>query len=155
MFKKAMLFLGVLLMASAFAYAEDKFTVSGGVTFSKDADIHLFLKTQNEEEKGETTPSSRTVIIRPTTEQKKAKRASFNFIAVPKGAYIIRCFQDVNGNGKLDLGDPTEPAAIRDRDMRVSLEPEGLYKSSWPFDWDRSKFQVNRDITGIKIHLQK
>ena len=35
MFKKAMFFLGVLLMASAFAYAEDKFTVSGEVTFPK------------------------------------------------------------------------------------------------------------------------
>jgi len=33
MLKKAMIFLGIFFMVFAFAYAEEKFTVSGEVTF--------------------------------------------------------------------------------------------------------------------------
>ena len=43
MFKKAVFFLGVLLMASSFAYAEEKFTVSGEVTFQYDGNIYICL----------------------------------------------------------------------------------------------------------------
>jgi len=39
--KKAILFLGILFMVSAFAYAEEKFTVSGEVTFQYDGDIYI------------------------------------------------------------------------------------------------------------------
>jgi hypothetical protein len=41
MFKKAMLFLASFLLASAFAYAQEKFTVSGEVTFQYDGDIYM------------------------------------------------------------------------------------------------------------------
>ena len=43
MFKKALLFLVSLLLASAFAHAEEKFTISGEVTFQYDGDIYLSL----------------------------------------------------------------------------------------------------------------
>jgi len=36
MFKKVMLLLGVLLMASAFAYAEEKYSISGEGLFQKE-----------------------------------------------------------------------------------------------------------------------
>jgi uncharacterized protein (DUF2141 family) len=150
----SLLFVGIVL-CSALAFAEETFTVSGKVKFPGDGDVIMNLLTKEEETLGKDTPQERILVIKLTPEQRKAKMASFNFTAVPKGAYIIRCFQDVNGNGKLDLGQATEASAIRDRDMRVSLEPAGLYKSSWPFVWDFSKFQVDRNITGIKIHLEK
>jgi uncharacterized protein (DUF2141 family) len=150
----SLLFVGIVL-CSALAFGEETFTVSGNVKFPGDGDVIMNLLTKEEETLGKDTPQERILVIKLTTEQRKAKRASFNFTAVPKGAYIIRCFQDVNGNGKLDLGDPTETPSIHDRDMRVRLEPAGLYKSSWPFVWDFSKFQVDRNITGIKIHLEK
>jgi uncharacterized protein (DUF2141 family) len=143
------------VLCSALAFAEETFTVSGKVKFPGDGDVIMNLLTKEEETLGKDTPQDRILVIKLTPEQRKAKMASFNFTAVPKGAYIIRCFQDVNGNGKLDLASPTEALSIRDRDMRVRLEPVGLYKSSWPFDWDFSKFQVDRNITGIKIHLEK
>jgi uncharacterized protein (DUF2141 family) len=150
----SLLFVSIML-CSALAFAEETFTVSGKVKFPGDGDVIMNLLTKEEETLGKDTPQERILVIKLTPEQRKAKMASFNFTAVPKGAYIIRCFQDVNGNGKLDLGDPTEKSAIRDQDMRVRLEPAGLYKPSWPFVWDFSKFQVDRNITGIKIHLEK
>jgi len=150
----SLLFVGIVL-CSALAFAEETFTVSGKVKFPGDGDVILNLLTKDEETLGKDTPQERVLVIKLTPEQRKAKIASFNFTAVPKGAYIIRCFQDVNGNGRLDLGQPTEAPAIRDRDTRVRLEPAGVYKSSWPFIWDLSKFQVDRDITGIKIRLEK
>jgi len=48
MLKKAILFLGILFMVSAFAYAEDKFTVSGEVTFQYDGNIYICLLTMEE-----------------------------------------------------------------------------------------------------------
>jgi uncharacterized protein (DUF2141 family) len=150
----SLLLVGIVLF-SALAFAEETFTVSGEVKFPGDGDVIMNLLTKEEETLGKDTPQERILVIKLTPEQRKAKMASFNFIAVPKKAYIIRCFQDVNGNGKLDLGDPSSAISMRDRSTRVSLEPAGLYRSSWPFIWDFSKFQVDRDITGIKIHLEK
>jgi len=48
MFKKAMLFLASFLLASAFAYAEAKFTVSGEATFQYDGDVYICLLTMEE-----------------------------------------------------------------------------------------------------------
>jgi hypothetical protein len=43
MLKKLMLFLAVLLMVSSFAYAEEKFTVSGEVTIQYDYDADIYM----------------------------------------------------------------------------------------------------------------
>jgi len=150
----SLLFVGIVL-CSALAFAEETFTVSGQVKFPGDGDVILNLLTKDEETLGKDTPQERILVIKLTPEQIKEKKASFSFAAVPKGAYIIRCFQDVNGNGKLDLADPTDAISIRSQSTRVRLEPVGVYKSSWPFAWDFSKFQVERNITGIKIRLEK
>ena len=97
MFKKAIFFLGVLLMASVFAYAEDKFTVSGEVTFPKTkGELHVKLKTQGEYEKGKQVPEDRRMIIKLSAQQLKSKKASFEFVNVAAGEYLISCFQDLN-----------------------------------------------------------
>jgi len=149
MFKKAIFFLGVLLMASAFAYAEDKFTVSGEVTFPKTkGELHVKLKTQGEYEKGKQVPEDRRMIIKLSAQQLKSKKASFEFVNVPAGDYLITCFQDLNKNGKLDFSPSSfgEPAPD---------EPRGSYKPpAWPRGWDTSKFKVDKDIAGIKIDLR-
>jgi len=151
----SLFFVGIVF-CSALAFAEETFTVSGQVKFPGDGDVIMNLLTKEEETLGKDTPQERILVIKLTPEQRKAGKASFNFTGVPKGAYIIRCFQDVNGNGKLDLGDATTAkSAIVDRDLLVRLEPAGVYKSYWPFDWNRSNFLVDRDITGIKIRLEK
>jgi len=149
MVKKAMLFSGVLLMASAFAYAEDKFTVAGEVTFTKrKGELHVKLKTQAEYEKGKQVPEDRRMIIKLSAQQLKSKKASFEFVNVPAGEYLITCFQDLNKNGKLDYSWRTR--------FSVREEPWGFYKPhKWPSSWDTSKFKVDKDIAGIKIDLIK
>ena len=44
----------------------------------------------------------------------RAGRIRYSFQDVPAGAYALRAFQDVNGNGRLDTGifGPTEPWCI-------------------------------------------
>jgi len=150
MVKKAMLFLGVLLIASAFVYAEDKFTVSGEVNFPKrKGEIHVELKTQGEFEKQTQVPEDRRMIIKLSAQQLKSKKASFEFVNVPAGDYLITCFQDLNKNGKLDFVETAFGRQLPD-------EPRGSYgPPSYPFGWDTSKFKVDKDITGIKIDLRK
>ncbi len=138
----SLFFVGIVL-SSTVAFAEEAFTVSGEVAFPGDADIIIKLLTKEEDTAEKNPPQERLLVLKLTPEQRKDRKASFNFITVPKGTYIIRCFQDDNGNGKLDLGRAT-----------VRLEPHGLYKPSWPFDWDLSSFLVDGDITGIKIELR-
>jgi hypothetical protein len=146
MVKKAMIFLGILFITSGFAYAEEKFTVSGVVYFENDADIYMNLVTR------ETFPN-RTGLFPPpfgmyiklTPEQRKAKRVSFKFEGIPKDNYMLVAFQDLNKNEKMD------------RDYSgVPVEPFGTYKKfEFALQWDRDTFLVDKDITGITITLEE
>ena len=147
MFKKAMLFLGILIMVSSLAYAEEKFTVSGEVTFQYDGDIYICLLT-NEEFRdfnipGHELSQSPCKVIQMNTDLKKAGKVSFTFDNIPKGTYCVFTYQDVNMNGEVDF----ENYAIN--------EPWGSYKetiTSIPV-WGMVKFDLEKDIAGIKIEM--
>ena len=146
MVKKAMFFLGILFMASAFVYAEEKFTVSGVVYFEHDSNISMNLVTREAfPNRLEPLPPPFGMYIELTPEQKKAKRVSFKFEGIPKGNYLLSAFQDLNKNEKLD----------RDY-MGTPVEPFGTYKKfEFALQWDRDKFLVDKDITGIKITIEE
>lgn len=143
MVKKVMLFLGILLMIFAFAYAEEKFTVSGVVAFPKKGAIYISLLTKEEwQELTILPPPPRTIIITLNQEQKKMRKAAFKFVRILRGSYGIRVFQDVNNNGKLDrcpYGFPKEPC--------------GFYRRAGETDWAHITFEVDKDIDGIKMRL--
>ena len=148
MFKKAMLFLGVLLMASAFAYAEEKYSISGQVTFQYDGDIYICLLTM-EEFRDFVVPKhelsqSPCKVIRMNTDLKKAGKVSFTFDNIPKGTYCVFTYQDVNMNGEVDF---------ENYDIN---EPWGSYKEN-PVGvspiWGVVKFDLEKDIAGIKIEM--
>lgn len=146
MFKKAMLFLGVLFMVSAFAYAEDKYSIAGHVTFSGHENIYVSLYTLEEfaNFKKSFPPEPFFQKIKPNPEQIKAGRFSFTFSRVPKGTYCIIAFQDVDNNGKLNC---TTWGGIE--------EPICYYKGLgilFP-NWDKMKFELVSDITGIIMKL--
>jgi len=149
MMKKAILFWGVLFLAFPMASAQETFRISGIVRFLEDADIYMTLLTKTEWEKmtiSATTilaPSPRTIVIKPTLEQQKAKEAAFEFIGVSRGSYGIRVFQDVNENGEYDRCP-----------WGFSKEPYGCYRLAAPTDWKNIKFEVNEDIGGIDIQLR-
>ena len=146
MVKKAMLFLGILLMASGFAYAEEKYSISGVVYFQHDADIYMNLVTRESfPNRLELLPPPFGMYIKLTPEQRKAKRVSFKFEGIPKGNYFLIAFQDLNKNEKLDRDTSGYP-----------VEPFGTYKKfEFAFQWDRDTFLVDKDITGIEINLEE
>jgi len=146
MVKKAMIFLGILFMVFAFAYAEEKFTVSGEVYFQHDSDIYMNLVTRESfPNRLEFLPPPFGMYIKLTPEQRKAKRVSFKFEGIPKGNYFLVAFQDLNKNEKLD----------RDH-IGYPVEPYGSYKKvEFALQWDRDTFLVDKDITGIKINIEE
>ena len=147
MFKKAILFLAVLLMVSSFAYAEEKFTVSGEVSFQYDGDIYICLLTM-EEFRDFNIPrhklsQSPCRVIQLNTDLKKARKVSFTFDNVAKGTYCVFTYQDVNMNGEVDF------AGL------FFNEPWGTYKETAHDKaiWGTVKFDLGSDITGIKIRM--
>jgi uncharacterized protein (DUF2141 family) len=141
------LFFVGFVLSSTLAFVEEPFTVSGEVAFPKGGDIYIELRTQTEQAKDDRPLPPRFLTIKLTPEQRKANRASFRFVSVPRGTYCIKAFQDTNKNGELDF-------------LEISMglpkptEPNGFYRPSWPVEWDNIKFEVDRDITGIKIELR-
>lgn len=133
-------------LCSALAFAEETFTVSGEVKFPKrKGEIYVWLKTQEEFRKQEKPASpARSLMIKPSPQQLKAKKVAFKFVDVPKGIYCIVCIQDLNNNGKIDFA--------KSRGL-VPLEPLGFSGTSFPVQWDGIKFLVDKDISAIKIRL--
>jgi len=150
MFKKAMLFFATLLMVSSFAYAEEKFTISGEVSFQYDGDIYICLLTMEEFRDfnipRHTLSESPCKVIHMNTALKKAGKVSFTFDNVPKGTYCVFTYQDVNKNGKVDF------------ENMLLNEPWGSYNKepvlSIP-SWSTLKFDLEKDIAGITIELHE
>ena len=148
MVKKAMLFLGILIIVFVFAYAEEKFTVSGEVTFQYDGDIYICLLTmeglRDFNIPGHKLSESPCKVIQMNTDLKKAGKVSFTFDNVPKGTYCVLTYQDVNMNGEVDFENYT------------MNEPWGSYKEAFiglSPTWQKIKFDVEKDITGITIQM--
>ena len=147
MVKKAMLLFGfLLLMVSSFTYAEEKYAVSGEVYFQNDSDIYMNLVTKATFPKRlELLPPPFGMYIKLTPEQRKAKKVPFKFEGRPKGNYMLYAFQDLNKNKKLDRNWEGMP-----------VEPFGTYKKfEFSTQWDKNKFIVDKDITGIKINIEQ
>lgn len=74
------------------------------------------------------------------------KKVAFKFKEIPPGTYGIRCFKDVNGNGKLDKGlfGPKEPWGM----SRQGNKPEKWSKIAY------ISFEVKSNMTNIKIELE-
>ena len=146
MLKKAILLLGILFMVFVFAYAEEKYTISGEVIHSGDEDIHVSLLTYEtfKNYKKERPPAPFTQIFKANPERKKTGRTPFKFVGVPKGSYCIISFLDENKNGKMSyIGyTPTE------RECWFKKEIIGVAS------WVNVKFEVDKDITGIELRFE-
>jgi uncharacterized protein (DUF2141 family) len=148
MFKKALLFLAILFMVSTLAYAEEKYSLSGQVTFSGHENVYISIYTienfPNFKKVLPSPPFSQKIV--PNPEQVKAGRFSFTFSGVPKGTYCIVAFQDVDNNGKLRC---TTWGGIE--------EPICFYKTFSGLlsgvNWNDVKFELVSDISGIIMKL--
>ena len=102
--------MGVACVLPFFALAQDGFTVSGEVKFPKTGKIYVTLISKEIAEKKD-AKSPFGAILEVGEKELSAKKVVFSFENVPVGTYAIRAFQDVNGNGELDMGSfgPKEP----------------------------------------------
>ena len=149
MAKKAMLLVGILFMVFAFAYAEEKFTISGEVTFQYGGNIYICLLTKEEFRDfnipGHKLSESPCKVIHMNTDLKKAGKVSFTFDNVPKGTYCVFTYQDVNMNGEVDF-----------ESDKMFNEPWGSYKEAFiglSPTWQKIKFDVEKNITVITIEM--
>jgi len=139
------LFAGLAFLFNV-ALAEENYTLSGEVTFTKDGDLYICLLNMEgwrdfQNPRNELS-QLKCQVIKMNADLKEAKKVSFKFDNVPKGTYCIVALQDVNNNGKAD----SEHGVIR--------EPWGSYRNleiGAPWTWDNVKFDLEKDITDIKI----
>jgi len=104
MSKVLMLIGGFIFAISISAYGQEKFTVSGEINFLEEkGEILVWLNTQEELEKKEPAPPARSLTIKPSPQELKAKKVTFKFVDVPKGIYCIRCIQDFNQKNSTQL----------------------------------------------------
>ena len=117
------------------------FVVGGEISFAKTGD--LFIQLVNEEEFNNDRTPPFTLILRVVPEEMKKGKAPFQFGGVPKGTYGVRCFQDVNGNQKLDWGlfGPSEPWGVN-RPKRPAFRGPKFEEISFPVDRDIIHIQV-------------
>jgi uncharacterized protein (DUF2141 family) len=148
MVEKVMLFLGFLFMASTFAYAEEKCSISGQVAFTGHETVYVSLYTletfANLKKSLPSPPFSQK--ITPNPEQIKTGRVSFTFSGIPKRSYCIIAFQDLDNNGKLTCdtwGKIEEP---------ICFYKEIFCDLSFA-NWNDVKFELVSDITGIIMKL--
>ena len=148
MFKKLVpLFIG-LGMFFGVVSAEENYSLSGDVTFSEDGDIYICVLTKEGfrdfQTPGHELTPQKCKVIKMNADLKGAGKVSFKFDSVPIGTYCIVALQDVNNNGMADFAQ-----------HRIS-EPLGSYKEGDPtlaLPWDDVKFDLKKNITGIKIQM--
>ena len=145
--KMSALFLSFWLIG-VIALADEKFSLSGEVSFQYDADIYICLFTMEDVQylpQNELLPP-KCQAIRMNANLKEARKVSFKFDSIPKGTYCIATFQDVIKNRKVDY-----------KNYQIN-EPFGTYKEQGPecgnqLDWNMIKFNLEKNITGIKIQM--
>lgn len=136
-----------MILLVGVAYAEENYSISGEVSFQYDGDIYICLFTSEKlsdfNEHKLSRPECKA--IRMNSDLKNAGKAAFKFDSVPKGTYCIMAFQDVNSNEMVDY------------ENYIINEPWGSYKAIDPaftsVDWEKSKFELNKNITEIRIEL--
>jgi len=142
------LFAGLAFLFNV-ALAEENYTLSGEVTFRKDGDLYICLLNMEgwrdfQNPRNELS-QLKCQVIKMNADLKEAKKVSFKFDNVPKGTYCIVALQDVNNNGKADF------------ENYVISEPWGSYRDlpigSTTGTWNTVKFDLEKDITGIKIQI--
>jgi uncharacterized protein (DUF2141 family) len=136
-------------MMSAFAYAEEKYSISGQVTFSGHENTYISIYTMEEFTNFKKSLPSPPFFqkIKPNPEQIKAGGFSFKFSGIPKASYCIIAFQDLDNNGKLTCntwGAIEEPIYYYKEHTDVGMGTP---------NWNTVKFEVVRDITGIIMKL--
>jgi uncharacterized protein (DUF2141 family) len=149
MFKKlVLLFVSFGLLLSV-AYAGGSYTLSGNVTFQYEGDIYVCLYTKEGwrdfQTPGHKLSPQECNVTKWNGKVKKAGKVPFRFENIPKGTYCIVAYQDVNSNGKVDY----QGHQIKESwESFQEMDPAVVHST-----WDMVRFDLEKDITGIEIHM--
>ncbi len=134
---------GIVILGTP-VYGEEKYTVSGVVTFSEGEVVFVSLYTQDrfkDFKNSPLPPEPYTQILELSAEQKKTGRAEFAFKGIPKGTYGVIAFREMKRNLKRDQS-------------RYFKEPVSSYKMiAFSGKWSDIKFEVNNDVRGIEVEF--
>ncbi len=117
--------------------------IAGEIRFPKKGALYLVLLSRDASGK-ETTERSEVRKLSPEEAAKGIVR--YEFTNVAPGRYALRCFQDVNGNGKIDIGmfGPKEPWANY-RPARTRMRPPRF---------DEMAFELKQDLLTADLTLE-
>jgi hypothetical protein len=123
-------------------HGEQKYSISGTAAFDQADRILISLYTreafQNFKE-NPLPPPPFTVVIEPSVQEKEDGKAAFRFEDIPQGTYALLAFRDQNKGA---------PA-------RHPGGPASAYKMmTFSSRWDDVKFDLNHNISGIKIRFE-
>jgi uncharacterized protein (DUF2141 family) len=122
------------------------FTVEGYVTYTKHGDIYMKLMNHEQFERdvdGKDPQTPFTLLLKTDPNGSKGN-VSFKFTDVQKGVYAISFYQDVNSNGKCDMG------------LMGPKEPWGMYKVKPMFKpgFKKVSFELNSDLTNLTLEAK-
>lgn len=134
----------VLMTMGTPAFGEEKYSVSGIVTFSEGEVVFVSLYTQdrfNDFKNRPLPPEPYTQVIELSAEQRRAGKAEFLFKDIPRGTYGVVAFREIRKNVKKDRS-------------QYFKAPVSSYKMiAFNGNWNDIKFEVNRDVRGIEIRF--
>ncbi|MCG8481079.1 MAG: DUF2141 domain-containing protein [Spirochaetales bacterium] len=130
-----------LLAAHALTGAEAAYVVAGEIAASDGGSVYIELVT--EETFGRNGTSPYRIVLEPA---EGGRSLAFRFDSIPPGRYVLRAFQDENGDGRLNVGPfgPREPVGMHRWPERMRIPPR----------FEASAFAVDGDMTDIRIELQ-
>jgi uncharacterized protein (DUF2141 family) len=127
----------------------DVFKIAGEIRFQRAGDLVVELLTKEELDRDVESEwqheATFRLMIKMNEEEQAQKKASFKFENVPPGTYGLLVLQDVNGNGKFDMG------------QSGPMEPWGNYRYHRPLagppPFKEFAFEVNQDLTDIQVEI--
>ncbi len=133
-----------LALASVTVAGEGQLCIKGVIHFNGSGAIHVLLV--DEEAFQVPLKGLKKLTITPRGTQLASGRARFTFGNLDPGVYGIRCFQDRNGNSRLDRGlfGPSEPWGMSFKGERPFGRP----------DFADIAFTLNGDISNKQIRLK-
>lgn len=137
---------GFLMIITHIVFAQNSgYFISGEVLIHDVGDIYIYLA--NEETAKTPMTGNKVIIIKDDSTIRDFRKVQFQFENVEEGLYAIRCYQDVNGNKKMDKGlfGPTEPWWLSWQGERPLRIPK----------FKHIAFIVESDIWNIQINLDE
>ena len=145
--KKTKLFMsGFLMLITSIVLAQSSgYIISGEVQIYDVGDVYIYLA--DEETAKTPLTGNKVIIIKDDSTNRDFRKVEFQFENVEEGVYAIRCYQDVNGNEKLDRGlfGPKEPWWLSYQGERPPRIPK----------FKDIALKVDSDIKDIQINLNE